>query len=169
MGSRGGSAPNGFPQRQLTTLFLRVPVVDWPKVKIGLVSEFRTMPGEKPKVTHANVPTLVCAYAKGNGAVAQLDARAMMLEERRFEPLFSIAEDKEALRRAGFDDYHAFRADWKARHRGAYRPMQMTYIWRVRLLMDKDIVTEGARMARHLYGQWLPTSQERLRNELLQP
>lgn len=164
MGSHGGSAPNGFPQRQASTLFLRVPVDDWTRVKHGEISEFRTTPKDGARVTHANVPTIVCAYAKPYGAKGEIDAKVMMLVERREEPLFNIADDADALARAGYPDYATFRRIWRARHGGRYSPMAMCYVWRVRPFRQSDFHTEGLALLRHLYGLWLPSLEEHYAN-----
>lgn len=155
MGSHGGSGPNGLTQHQASTLFLRVPAVDWPRVRIGEKTEFRTMPRESSRLLTAYLPTPVVAYSTGSGPFRETVHELMVLEERKHEPLFAISEDAEALAREGFESYDLFRRYWRARQRGVYRPMQKVWVWRVRRWESGDVIRQGAALLRQLYGEHL--------------
>jgi len=157
--THGGSAPKPYRQREAKTLFLRVPHVDWTKVKIGEKTEFRTTPHESSKIITANLPTPVVAYAV-NG-YDEYDAKLMVLEGRRHEPLWEIANDVTGLRREGYGTYDEFRRYWRKRQKGVYRPLQMVWVWQVREFRDEDIIVEGARLLRRLYGEFLLPYDER--------
>jgi hypothetical protein len=147
-----GNVARPYPQRTAKTLFLRVPRVDWPRVKIGEKTEFRTRPREGSDLLSVNPPTPVVAYSvDGNG---KYDRQLMVLLERRFEPLFAITEDPDAIAREGFDSYEEFRAYWRRRRHGAYAPMERVFVWRVRLWEDDDDRTFGARLFTRLYGEY---------------
>lgn len=160
MGSRGGNAPNPYAQHQAFTQFLRVPFIDWPRVKIGEKTEFRTKPRESSRILRANTPTPVVAYAiNGSG---EYDRKLMVLEEHRYEPLFAISDDSEAIAREGFETYDHFRRYWRKRRKGVYRPMERVHVWRVRrfhLGTDPfeadDESTLGVALFEHLYGDYL--------------
>lgn len=156
MGSRGGDAPNNLKQRRLATLFLRVPSIDWPRVAIGEKTEFRTMPREGSRVLTTYLPTPVVAYATANGPLREMVHKLMVLEERRYEPIFAISDDPEAIRREGFESYDHFRRYWRARQKGVYRPMQRVWVWRVRPWDDReDHVRLSVAMLEHLYEDYL--------------
>lgn len=160
MGSRGGNAPNPWSQRQASTLFLRVPYDDWPRVKIGEKTEFRTKPREGARLLTVKTPTPVVAYAVSPSRGVH-DGQLMVLERRRYEPLFAIAEDEEAIRREGFESYDEFRRYWRKRRKGVYRPMEKVYVWRVRRLGDfSDLTALGLVLMGHLYGEFLPRLEQ---------
>lgn len=153
MAGNGGAAPRPYTQRFASTLFLRVPTGDWTQVKIGEKTEFRTMPGESSRLLKSYTPTPVVAYSiTGSGVY---DKKLMVLESWRREPLFEINNDLDALARENMASYDAFRRYWRARQHGVYRPLQIVHVWRVRQFLDKDIVAEGARLLRRLYGEFL--------------
>lgn len=153
MGRDGGRAPTPYTQRHASTLFLRVPALDWPRVKIGEKTEFRTLPRESSRVALAKCPTLVVAYERTG--LGHYDAQTMVLEEHRYEPLFAISDDAEGIGREGFDSYDHFRRYWRARRHGVYRPMEKVHVWRLRPLRGGDVEFFGARLVDHLYGDWL--------------
>jgi hypothetical protein len=157
MGSQGGDGPNGLRQRQVSTLFLRVPSIDWPAVRIGVKTEFRTMPRAGSRIVlNRNYPTPVVAYATSNGPLRELAHRLMVLEAHRFEPLFAIAEDAEALRREQQPSYDHFRRYWRMRQKGVYRPMQQVHVWRVRpFRLEDDLEQFGVQLLHRLYGDYL--------------
>lgn len=116
----------------MSTRFLRVPSFDWPAVKIGAKTEFRTKPREGSRLITCNTPTPVVAYSLSNGPLRQIVSKLMVLEERKFEPLFALAEDAEGLAREGFESYDHFRRYWRKRNKGRFVPMQRVWVWRVR-------------------------------------
>lgn len=154
MGSQGGNAPNPYTQRHASTLFLRVPTMDWARVKIGEKTEFRTRLREGSHLVAANTPTPVVAYTKSS---LGYDSKLMVLVEHKREPLFAIADDPEAIGREGFEDYDHFRRYWRKRRKGVYRPMELVHVWRVRPWDEKwDMGRFGNYLIGHLYRDWLP-------------
>lgn len=149
-----------LPRHQVTTRFLHVPAIDWPRVKIGEKTEFRTSPREGSRIITCNLPTPVVVYSKGAGAIDMLPAKLMVLTHRSFEPLFNIAENPEAIAREGFPDYDHFRRYWRARNKGVYRPMQRVWVWRVREFTENDVYVLGTSLLRELYGEHLPEALE---------
>jgi hypothetical protein len=152
MGSRGGSAPNAYRQRSRSTLFLRVPVGDWTKVKVGEKTEFRTMPGAGSSMMAVNPPTPVVAYTVNRSG--QYDAQLMVLLARRVEPLWEISGNPEALAAEGFESYDVFRRYWRARQKGVYRPLQLVTVWRVRRAWPSDRADFGVKLFDDLYGEF---------------
>lgn len=154
MGSQGGNAPNPYTQHKASTLFLRVPAEDWPRVKIGEKTEFRTRPKESSRLLTIYTPTPVVAYMRDG--MGRYDANLMVLEERRFEPLFQISQDAEAIAREGFSSYDEFRRYWRKRRKGVYRPLERVWAWRVRLWdRGEDDRRFGLDLLHRLYGAWL--------------
>lgn len=155
MGSLGGNAPNGYRQHKASTLFLRVPVLDWPRVKVGEKTEFRTRPGEGSSLLRVNAPTPVVAYRPAT-QTQPIDGKIMVLLERRYEPLFNISTDPEAVRREGFETYDEFRRYWRKRRKGVYRPMEQVHVWRVRPWEGQhDLVRFGVTLLGRLYGEFI--------------
>jgi hypothetical protein len=145
-----------FPRHQASTRFLRVPAEDWARVRIGEKTEFRTRPRERSNITTCALPTPVVAYTtRRSGDVDPFSTKLMVLLERRYEPLFNIAEDPGALEREGFESYAHFRSYWKARNGGKYVPMQRVYVWRVREFVENDTYVLGTELLRELYGEHL--------------
>lgn len=143
--------------RQAKSFVLEVPDEDWTRVKVGQAREFRTG-GVKRSI---NTPTPVVLYRERGDD--REDSKLMLLEAHRFEPLFALADDPAACRRAGYDSYEFFRRAWRAHHDGHYAPMTMVNVWAVRPFMDSDIIVQGAKVLRELYGPWLPSEKERER------
>lgn len=80
----------------------------------------------------------------------------LVLEERRYEPLFYLAEDPEGLAREGFETYGHFRTYWRRRtDRHTYRPMTLVWVWRVRPWQPSDLPVFGESLLRELYGEHL--------------
>lgn len=144
-----------FPRHQVSTRFLRVPAEDWAQVRAGAKTEFRTRPRDRTLLTTCDVPTPVVAYSTPRDATMRWPSMLMVLEERRFEPLMAIDGDEEALAREAQPDYAHFRRYWRARNHGRYAPLDRVWVWRVRPFRDQDIIVEGARLLRSLYGEHL--------------
>jgi hypothetical protein len=141
------------PRHQVTTRYLRVPAEDWAAVRQGIKTEFRTRPREGV-LTKCNVPTPVVAYATRRVAGATPTA-LMVLEERRYEPLFYLADDADGLAREGFPTYDHFRRYWRKRTGDSYRPTARVYVWRVRPWRAGDGHAFGASLLHELYGEHL--------------
>lgn len=144
-----------FPRHQASTRFLRVPAADWPAVRLGAKTEFRTRPRESSRLLSCNVPTPVVAYTTSTLGWPDIKSQLMVLEDRRYEPLFNIAEDEGALAREGFESYDHFRRYWRKRNAGRYVPMQRVWVWRVRRFEPGDLQALGARLLTDLYGEHL--------------
>ncbi len=128
--------------------------MDWPAVKIGAKTEFRTKPRESSRLLSCYTPTPVVAYAvNGRG---EKDYELMVLESRRYEPLFVISQDQAAIAREGFETYDHFRRYWRKRCKGIYRPGEMVWVWTVRPWQGKhDAVRHGVAVLAHLYEDFL--------------
>lgn len=140
-----------FKPRAATALFLQVPYDDWPRIKIGEKTEFRTrafVMSAAPRF----LPTPIVAYVV-NG-LGEADCRVMVLEDKRYEPLFNIAEDAEAVAREGYESYDHFRRYWRARHGGEYWPSRKVHVWRVRPWCEEDSADLGATVVGWLYGEY---------------
>lgn len=141
-----------LPQRQASTLFLRVPRIDWTRVKVGEKTEFRTRPREGSNLLNVNLPTPVVAYSQR--PTGGYDTWLMVLLEKRYEPLFALASDPEGVAREGFDSYEEFRSYWRRRKRGRFKPMEHVYVWRVRNATPEDAEEFGPAIYHRLYGEY---------------
>lgn len=150
-----------FARHQASTRFLRVPAEDWPKVRFGAKSEFRTRPRDRTLLTTCELPTPVVAYTTPRDATRRWPSVLMVLEARRLEPLMAIDGDHEALARECQPDYAHFRRYWRARNHGRYAPLERVWVWRVRPFRAQDVVIEGARLLRALYGEHMPEDRRR--------
>jgi len=148
-----GTHPRPYHQSAAVTLFLRVPYVDWTRVKVGEKTAFRTRPGERSaRVQHTELPTPIVAYAtNGHG---WYDRLLMVLEGHRVEPLFLATEDSEAIAREGFPTHHHFRRYWRKRRGGIYRPAELVHVWEVRRWEESDHVDMGRLLVDRLYGDF---------------
>lgn len=153
-----------FPRHQVSTRFLYVPAEDWPRVRLGEKTEFRTRPREGSNLLTCALPTPVVAYSRRmNGDVSSHSTKLMVLTHRSLEPLFNISENPEALAREGFESYDDFRRYWRARNGGRdnnrFQPMQRVYAWRVRPFEAwLDHETLGVALLTELYGEHLATA-----------
>lgn len=148
-----GNHPKPYTQRAAVTLFLRVPIMDWPRVKVGEKTAFRTVPGQRVARLHnTRLPTPVVAYSRSN--FGESDRLLMVLEGHRVEPLFNAMEDPEAIAREGFPTHHHFRRYWRKRRGGVYRPMEIVHVWEVRLWQQSDYVDMGQELLGRLYGEF---------------
>ena len=145
--------PAGAERATATTLFLKVPAVDWPRIVLGEKTEFRTTPREGSQLGNAKAPTPVVAYRERRGHDS--DFKLMVLEEFRREPLFEVSLNPELVAREGFASYDQFRGYWKGRQRREYVPMEVVQVWRVRPWQDGDLVRQGYELLKRLYGAYL--------------
>lgn len=149
MGLRGGAAPSPYTTRHAQTRFLRVPIMDWPAVKIGRKTEFRKACRVDPKYDYT--PTPVVAYSKRG---TTYDHTLMVLESVRKSMLWEVHEDAEGLSREGFDSYPEFRTYWRTRHFGKYDPAMDVYVFRIRPAALADLTEAGLAVVAHLYGEY---------------
>ena len=153
MGLNSGGHPKPYTQRTAVTLFLRVPLVDWLRVKIGDKTAFRTVPGQRAaRVQHTEMPTPIVAYALS--AMQEYDCALMVLENHRVEPLFAAMDDPNAIAREGFANHHHFRRYWRKCRGGIYRPMEMVHVWEVRPWQESDFDDMGRLLLGRMYGEF---------------
>lgn len=153
MAADGSRGPKPWQQRRLSTVFLRVPSRDWPAVKHGYKSEFRSSPGKNrvPQLFGVPTPIPVVAYAIRAG---RHDGQLMVLEELWQEPLGAISP--ESLRREGFESLAEFRSYWLEREHRRFAPTRQVFCYRVRAFDDERDRGELAdRLLHHLYGEFL--------------
>jgi hypothetical protein len=152
MGADGSHGPRPYTQHRISTVFLRVPIRDWPAVKRGIKTEFRAGSGRGAISQLFGVPTPVpaVAYAIRQG---RHDARLMMLEKCWQEPLGAISPD--SLAREGFEDLAEFRAYWMERERKRFTPLHQVFAFRVRPWQPGDAEAAGEKLLDHLYGHFL--------------
>lgn len=156
MGRATGGHPKPYPQHTAATLFLRVPVEDWTRVKIGEKTAFRTVPGQRvARLQNTELPTPVVAYALSH--MGEYDCLLMVLEGHRVEPLFNAMDDPEAIAREGFPTHHHFRRYWRKRRGGVYRPLEIVHVWEVRPWEESDFADMGRHVLQRLYGDFYGT------------
>lgn len=156
MAADGSRGPRPYQQRQLSTVFLRVPSRDWPAVKRGLKTEFRAGVGRGAVSQLWNVPTPVpvVAYSIRQG---RHDAKLMILERHWIEPLGAISE--ESLAAEGFANLAEFRTYWMEREHKRFTPTRKMFVYQVRPWLRDDVNESGVRLLRHLYGDFLDGSR----------
>lgn len=155
MGSRGGDAPDGLRRRQLSTLFLRAPYVDWPALSQATKTEFRApVRGMMAAADRYDAPTGVVLYAVSPASKARHE-KLMVLSEHRTEPLMEISRNEVSLLREGFSTYDEFRLYWRRRTRRPYVPMAKVEVFTLRPLDERDQAWLGSRLFQRLYGDYL--------------
>lgn len=152
MGADGRLGPKPWTQRQARTVFLRVPLEDWPQVKIGQKTEFRGKPGSVSGLKWVEPPTPVVAYSYSR--MRGYDAAMMVLEDRFQEPLLAISE--ESLEREGHASMAHFRRYWMKREGKRFNPTSLVIAFRVRLWRPEDARRFADRLLERLYGDFLP-------------
>lgn len=150
MGADGNLGPQPWTKRRASTLFLRVPAYDWPRVRRGLKTEFRTS-GAKSDLDYVEPPIPVCAYSINR---LGYDSQLMVVEKRWREPLAAISE--ESLAREGFKTLAEFRAYWCHREKRRFPPTRMANVYQVRPFDPLADQTYFANLIfERLYGQFL--------------
>lgn len=152
MASDGSKGPKPYRQRRTSTLFLRVPVSEWPQVKRGAKTEFRSAPGAQSQLLAVEPPMPVVAYSvdrRGNH-----DARLMVMEKMWREPLGAISA--ESLRAEGCANLAEFRRRWVLANRKRFTPTRIISVYVVRPWRDEaDDRAMADRLLEHLYFEWL--------------
>jgi hypothetical protein len=151
---RNGLGPRPYTARHARTLFVRVPVAEWPEVKRGYKREFRGTPGKQSALLRAEMPRPVVAYCLTTSEI--YDTRLMLLEALRLEEVGAISD--ESLRREGFGSFEEFRRAWMRRNRNGqkFRPTQKVFVYSIRPWEPKDRAEMGEAILQHLYGDFLP-------------
>jgi len=152
MASDGTNGPKPWIQRHASTVFLRVPAIDWLAVKRGNKTEFRAAPGAVSGLKFIEPPTPVVAYRvdRSHG----YDAALMVLEERWQEPLGSITP--ESLEREGFETFAEFRRYFINRERRRFRLTRQVTVYRVRPWQPEDARVFADDLLERLFGAFLP-------------
>jgi hypothetical protein len=147
MASDGSKGPRPYTQRQARTLFVRVPSLDWPQVKRGLVGSFVGSIGRQSALFDVVTPTPCVAYSviRGNH-----DCRLMLLDDVRQEVLGAIEPS-----RLGFDSMAEFRRYWMLREHRKFPPTRKVFLYTIRPWDESMAPTVGANLLRHLYGEFM--------------
>jgi hypothetical protein len=167
MAADGSRGPKPWTQRRASTTFLRVPHVDWPKVKNGLKREFRAGTGSAAvsQLWSLPTPTVVVGYSIDDQQ--RYDHRLLVLENHWREPLGAITP--ESLRAEGCKDLAEFRRYWMNRERRRFRPTREVSVYRVRPAQTADLQDVGDRLVQHLYGDFLTGAPARIPSDSLGP
>lgn len=140
----------------IQTLYVRVPRQDWPLVKQGRKTEFRT--AGRYSTPTANLPTpcavvLWCPVRYG----PEPEQHLAVLEDAWEELLGAISP--ESLAREGFATIKEFKDYWRHRGNGgrqdpraAFKPMTQVRVYRVRPWKDSDFAELGEDLLRYLYA-----------------
>lgn len=152
MSRRTSSSPKPWPQFEVRTTFLRVPVLDWAAVKHGYKTEFRATGRAVTQPWNLQLPTPVVGYKVSNQRDDH-ESTMLVLEESWTEPLLAISP--ESIRREGFADMTGFRNYWMQRTKRRFRPLTEVRVYRVRPFADDDVVAMGNQLLTKLYGEHL--------------
>jgi hypothetical protein len=153
----GSKGPKPYRQTRASTLFLRVPVGEWPSVKRGMKPEFRAPSGPQSQLNLVTPPLPVIAYSVNRRG--QHDAALMVLEAMWCEPLGAISE--ESLREEGCATLAEFRRKWMLRERKRFTPTRIITVYRVRpWRFGLDEREMAQRLLVRLYGDWLEAEEE---------
>lgn len=146
--------PKPYRKRQLSTLFLRVPAIDWPMVKRGYKTEFRASSGpDKSQFWNVGLPAPVVAYTLDSRG--EYDCQLMVLERCWLEPLGAISA--ESLTREGFTSLAEYRRYWMRREHKRFQPTRQTLVYRVRPWGGTDDEESfAALLLGRLYGDFIP-------------
>lgn len=164
--------PRPLPQRQLKTVFLRVPSPQWGGVSGGRVREFRVAAGNAPQLSSVPTPMFAVLYRrqparrpvayKSERRPGAIDYRLMLLERTRLEALGAITE--EGLRLAGYqgdDAWPRFRRDWCIAEKRRFEPLRKVVVYTVRPIQPDDLLIVGEKLVDHLFGSYLEEAQAR--------
>lgn len=151
---RGSEGPKPYTQHRASTIFLRIPAVDWVSVIHGNKTEFRAAPNAVTGVDFLELPTPVVAYRANPKSTNPWDAKLMVLEESWVEPLGAISEA--SLEREGFPDLAHFRRYWMGRTRRRFRPLQKVRAYIVRPWHAADWEMFAEVFMDRLYGEFKP-------------
>lgn len=128
---------------------MKIPPLDWPKVKLGIKRELRV----GRTFIDPPTPTPIVAYSHVRYQPVP-ETMLMVLESSRAEMLLAITAESLALE--GFETLKEFKAYWKARFpRRGFRPLQLVTVLRLRPFTDDDLAPLGELMLRRVYDKWL--------------
>lgn len=150
MAADGSRGPRPYTQRQLSTLFLRIPSGEFRRVISGRKTEFRASPGKASQLQLAETPTPVVGYTvhrtRGH------DARLLVLERTWQEPLGAISA--ESLAAEGQPDLAHFRRYWMGRTHRAFTPTRKVVVYAIRPWINGDRETFEYELFERLYGSF---------------
>jgi hypothetical protein len=152
MAADGSKGPKPYHQTKTSTLFLRVPVVEWGSVKRGTKREFRSAPGRTTHLLAVEPPMPVVAYSIDR--MGRYDAALMVLERRWREPLGAITP--ESLAAEGCRDLAEFRRRYTLMYKKRFTPTRITSVFVVRPwheALDDRVMAD--RLLDYLYGDWV--------------
>lgn len=149
------------PKRQASSLYLRMPRVDWAKLCHGSKTEFRLRCGRSTPRFHKVKPPVPVIGFSLRLSRADTETALFVLEEISCEPLRAISP--ESLEREGYDTLAEFRRYWRTREqrlssaqRVGWAPLAKVMVYRVRPFTEEDIQPHALRLLHHLYGDFLP-------------
>jgi hypothetical protein len=145
-----GRGPKPYKQTQLRTTFLRVPTADWPAIKRGVKTEFRSQGGNVNPMWRVQTPCPVVVYRK---APAGYDALLMVLVETWREKLIEMSP--ESLANEGFATFEEFRHHWMRRERRKFMPLAEVSVYRLRPWTEEDRRMMADMILERLYGEFL--------------
>jgi hypothetical protein len=145
---RSSAGPRPWKQRQARTIFLRVPVADWPAISKDRRREFRASPRAVPQLWDIDTPLPVVAYTvhPQQGHLYKL----MVLEETWRERLEDISA--ESLAAEGHASFAHFRRAWMKREKTKFKPTREVSVFRVRPWVPDDDRRMADRLLERLYG-----------------
>lgn len=129
-----------FERKTCSTLLVRCHPDDYPAVKQGLKTEFRTPIAGQSRMWSVQGP-LPCAVYTQRTKGAEFSSHLMILERVWQEPLFSLGP--ESIAAEGFDSFDEFREYWMRREGVRFRASRNVWAFRVRPCKDRE---EAGRM-----------------------
>lgn len=161
MAMPGSSGPKPFRQVRTSTIFLRVPTVDWQSVKRGRKTEFRSGVGRNiTQLWQVQTPTPVVGYCQSR--TRGYESALLLLEATWREPLGAITP--ESLQREGFESFAHFRRYFMQRERRHFTPTREVQAYRVRPWQPSDFTPMADALLTRLYGDFLPSSDAAVRS-----
>lgn len=138
--------------RRTSTLFLRVPRVDWAAVIAGQKTQFRRV-GRSLAADNMSFPRPVVLHSKPDYRDVT-EVRLAVLEDIFREPLGAITP--EGLAGEDVADLAEFRRYWARRHPHAgFKPLTIVAVYRISLWQPGDRERFAELLLEHLYGPWL--------------
>lgn len=135
------------------TQFLRVPTIDWPKIRLGHKTEFRSPRKALAQVSRTLTPTPVVVYKVSN-ARTDHESQLMVLMKTWREPLGAISD--ESLACEGYPDAAHFRRYWMERHRvKRFDYLTEVQVYRLRLWQSGDFEKMAEVLLTRLYAEHL--------------
>lgn len=150
-----GAGPRPWKQNQARTIFLRVPVTDWPKISSDRQREFRASPSAMPQLWSVSLPAPVVAYVihPSRGHLGEL----MVLTATWRERLEDISA--ESMAAEGHASFAHFRRYWMMREQSRFMPTREVSVFQVRPWEPADERRMADRLLERLYGGFLSATR----------